>query len=228
MGAITATVPKALIDVAGKPFLEHQLRLLRANGVHHVVVCVGHLGEQIEAAVRTWTLPGMHVKVQFDGPQLLGTGGAIRAALPLLDHEAFFVLYGDSYLTCDFGRVQQAFETIGKLGLMTVFRNEGKFDQSNVEFEDGQLIAYDKRVPTPRMHYIDYGLGVLSRAAVETLTPGARADLAVLYADLLARQQLAGCAIAERFYEIGSPAGLAETRAYLRAQMAGSAMRANV
>jgi NDP-sugar pyrophosphorylase family protein len=227
MGTITATVPKALIDVAGRPFLEHQLHLLQTNGVHRVVVCVGHLGEQIEATVRSCTPPGMQVKVQFDGPRLLGTGGAIRAALPLLD-ESFFVLYGDSYLTCNFGRVQQAFEASGKLGLMTVFRNEGKFDRSNVQFESGQLIAYDKRVPTPRMHHIDYGLGVLSRAAVETLTPGAKADLAVLYADLLARQQLAGYAVAERFYEIGSPGGLAETRAFLAAQVAGSAMRANV
>jgi NDP-sugar pyrophosphorylase family protein len=227
MRPMTATVPKALIEVAGKPFLEHQLRLLHANGVGRVVLCVGHLGEQIEAAVRSCTPRGMQVSVQFDGPQLLGTGGALRAALPALG-ESFFVLYGDSYLTCDFGRVRQAFEARGKLGLMTVFRNAGRFDRSNVEFKDGQLIAYDKRAQTPHMHHIDYGLGVLSRAAVEIVPESAKVDLAVLYADLLQRRQLAGYEIAERFYEIGSPDGLSETRAYLRARLTASVTRERV
>jgi NDP-sugar pyrophosphorylase family protein len=215
MQPLTSTVPKVLIDVAGRPFLEHQLRLLRANGVTHVVLCVGHFGEQIEAAARSFTPDGMQVSIQFDGPHLLGTGGAIRSALPVLG-EVFFVLYGDSYLTCDFEQVQQAFETSGKLGLMTVFRNDGRFDRSNVEFVADRLAAYNKRAPTPRMRHIDYGLGVLTRSAVEMLPSGEYADLAQLYADLLDLGELAGYEIAERFYEIGSPEGLSETLAYLR------------
>jgi NDP-sugar pyrophosphorylase family protein len=215
MQPLTSTIPKVLIDVAGRPFLEHQLRLLRANGVTHVVLCVGHFGEQIEAAARSFTPDGMQVSIQFDGPHLLGTGGAIRSALPVLG-EVFFVLYGDSYLTCDFEQVQHAFETSGKRGLMTVFRNDGRFDRSNVEFVADRLAAYSKRAPTPRMRHIDYGLGVLTRSAVEMLPSGEYADLAQLYADLLDLGELAGYEIAERFYEIGSPEGLSETLAYLR------------
>lgn len=218
---LTETVPKALLDVGGEPFIAHQLRLLRANGIERVVVCAGYLGELIEAAVGDGAALGLRVAYAFDGPTLLGTAGALKRALPLLG-EACFVLYGDSYLPCDYRAVQAAFEASGRLALMTVFRNDGRWDASNVEFVDGRLLAYDKRAPAPRMRHIDYGLGLFRRAAFDLVPAGEPSDLAVLYRRLLARGELAGHEVARRFYEIGSPAGLEETRRYLAGRSPGA------
>ena len=150
---------------------------------------------------------GLVVDYSFDGPVLRGTAGAIHAALPLLG-DAFFVLYGDSYLPCDYGQVEEAFVEAGKTGLMTVFRNEGQWDSSNVEFAGGRILAYDKNTRTPWMRYIDYGLGVFERRAFRALAPESVYDLAALYRDLLAAGELAAYEVKERFYEIGSVAGI--------------------
>jgi NDP-sugar pyrophosphorylase family protein len=211
---LTETVPKALLDINGQPFIVHQLRLLRSSGVKRVVVCVGYLGEMIEAAIGDGQAYGLSVAYSFDGPTLLGTAGAINRALPLLG-PAFFVLYGDSYLPCDYRAVQAAFERSGRLALMTVFHNDGQWDKSNVEFADGRLLSYDKQAPTPRMRHIDYGLGVFQCKAFDAVPAGEPYDLTALYQNLLDRGELAGYKVQHRFYEIGSPAGLAETRAFL-------------
>ena len=211
---ITQTIPKALIEIAGEPFLGHQLRLLSRGGIQRAVLCVGYLGEQIRAYAGDGSAFGLHVEYAFDGPQLLGTGGAIKQALPLLG-DAFLVLYGDSYLPCDYGAVAQAFGDSGKLGLMTVYRNQGQWDSSNVEFSDGRILAYDKVNRTPRMHYIDYGLGALRSEAFAPLhgtgvPENQPIDLAAVYQSLLQRGELAAWESRERFYEIGSPEGICE------------------
>lgn len=218
---LTERLPKALVDVNGEPFIAHQLRLLRANGMKRVVVCAGYLGEMIQECVGDGARFGLQVVMSFDGPLLLGTAGAVKKALPLLG-EAFFVLYGDTYLPCDFGAAQLRFEQSGRLALMTVFRNDGRWDASNVEFGKGRIVAYDKRRPTPRMRHIDYGLGVFSRSAFEGVLDDRPYDLATLYQDLLRRGELAACEVDQRFYEIGSFEGLEETRRYLAAQAAAS------
>ena len=211
---LTETIPKALIDVCGEPFIVHQLRLLRANGIAQVVVCAGYLGEMIQARVGSGENFGLHVQFSFDGPQLLGTAGALKKALPILGN-AFFVLYGDSYLPCNYHAIQTAFEQSKSLALMTVFRNNGRWDRSNVEFRDGCIIAYDKHRPTPQMRHIDYGLGVFWRTAFAGVPDDQPYDLATLYQDLLQQDQLGACEVEQRFYEIGSFAGLEETCQYL-------------
>jgi NDP-sugar pyrophosphorylase family protein len=190
------------------------LRLIKANGIDHVVMCVSHLGEQIQEYAGDGDRFGLRLDYSFDGPILLGTAGAIRQALPLLD-ESFFVLYGDSYLPCDFGKVGKAFADSGKQGLMTVFRNEGLWDTSNVEFVNGQILAYDKRTTTPQMRFIDYGLGLFEQSAFRQLSGEGPWDLAKLYQKLLETGGLAGCEVLERFYEIGSVSGLNELSRYL-------------
>ena len=214
LGEITKTVPKALVEVNGEPFLAHQLRLLRSNGIERVVMCVSHLGEMIREYAGDGSMFGLRLDYSFDGAILLGTAGAVRRALPLLD-ESFFVLYGDSYLPCDFGWVGKSFEQSGKLGLMTVYQNEGQWDASNVEFADGRILAYDKSVRSPRMRFIDYGLGVFRRTVFRELPAEESFDLARLYQKLLARGELAACEISQRFYEIGSVSGLNELSEYL-------------
>jgi MurNAc alpha-1-phosphate uridylyltransferase len=213
----TERIPKALIDVAGRPFAEHQLDLLRQSGIEDVVFLVGYRGEQIRDAIGNGSRLGMRVEYVFDGPRLLGTGGALRHALPALG-DTFFVTYGDSYLQCDMPPIESAFRSSGATGLMTVFRNDGRWDTSNILFADGRIVQYDKANRTPGMRHIDYGLGILTARALTPYPANQPFDLAQVYQDLLAAGGLAAFEVSERFYEIGSPAGLAETRALLAAR----------
>jgi len=214
---LTETIPKALVDVNGEPFIVHQLRLLCAHGIERVIVCTGYLGEMIRGYVGDGVRFGLEVEYSCDGPRLLGTGGAIKKALPLLG-EAFFVLYGDSYLPCDYRAAQTEFDKSDRSALMTVFRNDSRWDRSNVEFVNGQVVAYDKQRHTPRMHHIDYGLGIFKRSAFESVPDDQSYDLALLYQYLLTHGELAAYETSQRFYEIGSVEGLEETRRYLAAQ----------
>ncbi len=216
---LTDTSPKAMIEVAGQPFIAHQLRQLATEGIERVVICAGYLAEQIAEFVDDGSRWGLKVTYSLDGETLLGTGGALRKALPLLG-ETFFTMYGDSYLDIAFAPIFRAFTASGCLGLMTVFRNEGRWDSSNVEFADGGIKLYDKVNRTPVMRYIDYGLGVLSASAVALFPANVPLDLARLYQDLLARKQLAGFEVYTRFYEIGSPEGLSETERYFKSKAA--------
>ncbi len=211
---LTADRPKALIDVDGEPFVAHQLRLLRESGIERVVICAGHLGEMTRAFVGDGAAYGLRVDFSFDGPRLLGTAGALKRALPLLG-DAFFVLYGDSYLLCDYRAVQETFARSGKAALMTVLLNDDRWDRSNVEFEGGAILAYDKVDRTSRMRHVDYGLGVLSARALAGVSGEEPHDLAALYQSLLAAGDLAAFEVTERFYEIGSFQGLEELRALL-------------
>ena len=215
----TEKIPKALVQVAGEPFLAHQLRLLHDAKLRRVVICAGYLGETIEAEIGDGVRFGMEIAYSFDGPRLLGTGGALRRALPLLG-ERFFVLYGDSYLRIDYGRVARAFLDGGKPALMTVFKNEGRWETSNVWFEEGKICLYDKKSRTAKMRHMDYGLGILSAKALEGWQATEVFDLTSLYQELLAKNQLAGYEVAQRFYEIGSPEGLAELDVFLRTESA--------
>jgi NDP-sugar pyrophosphorylase family protein len=211
LGPLTQTLPKSLIPIDGEPFIVHQLRLLRNSGVQCVILCVGHLGNMIEQVIGDGRSFGVKVDYSYDGPTLLGTAGAVRTALPKLG-ETLFVMYGDSYLPCDYAAIEQAFLRSGKLGLMTVFRNDGQWDASNVEFEGGRILSYSKKNRTARMHHIDYGLGAFHAEAFEK---SSAPDLADVYADLLRRDQLAAVEVHERFYEMGSPAGLKEMTRFL-------------
>jgi MurNAc alpha-1-phosphate uridylyltransferase len=214
LGPLTETVPKALLPVAGCPFIHWQLALLAQQGVTQVVLCAGHLGEQIQDALGDGSGFGMTVRYSFDGAALLGTGGALKRALPMLG-AAFFVLYGDSYLRCCFSAVQTAYETSAAPGLMTVFCNEDRWEKSNVLFRDGRVLEYDKRSPRPYMRHIDYGLSILSTLALQRSPDNAAFDLADLYRELATRGELAALAVDERFYEIGSIWGIEATERYL-------------
>lgn len=211
---VTKTVPKALVEINGEPFISHQLRLLRANSIQRVVVCAGYLGEMIQEYVGDGRAFGLHVEYSFDGPQLLGTAGALHRALPMLGGP-FFTLYGDSYLPCHYAGVESAFRSSGKLGLMTVYRNEGQGDVSNVEMHDGEIRVYSKTA-SPAMRHIDYGLGAFQPAAFDRVSPGEVYDLAKLYQSILAEGQLASYEVPERFYEIGSFSGQRDLSEYLQ------------
>ncbi len=210
---LTSTMPKALVPVAGKPFLLHQLEYLCTQGVRQVVLCTGYRASQIEAVVGNGSVCGLKVDYSEDGETLLGTGGAIAKALPLLG-PAFFVLYGDSFLPVSFAEVESQWHQTKKPALMAVFRNEGRWDTSNVFFENPMVIEYNKHEPRPEMSFIDYGLAVLSSEVFADYRDSTPFDLADLYHDLSLAEKLAGIEVFERFYEIGSHQGLAQAEAY--------------
>lgn len=213
LGPRTGTTPKPLIEVAGRPFLFHQLDLLKRYGAWRVVLCVGYLGHLVEKAVGDGHAFGLEVRYSHDGPSVIGTAAAVRRALPELGPQ-FMILYGDTYLRIDYRDVVQSFRACGLPALMTVLHNSGQWGQSNADF-DGRLVRYDKDRATADMEWIDYGLSVVS-ASVFDLAPSAETDLARIFGLLSRRELVAGYAATERFYEIGTPASLEETEAFLR------------
>jgi len=231
----TISLPKAMLIAAGKPFIEHQLDLLGDKGASRVILCLGHLGGRIEEFVGDGSRFGLSVSYSHDGEKLLGTGGALKKAAKDIDGP-FFVLYGDSYLDVDYAKIEEAFRRPGSAykGLMTVYRNEGKWDSSNVVFEDGGIVRYSKKDRCGDMQYIDYGLGILSAHAFDeyerncplhecalplrergsplpergSCTDSSAFDLADVYEWLAEQKLLLGYEVFERFYEIGSSEGL--------------------
>lgn len=210
----TRTVPKALLEVAGKPFIHHQVALLKRKGFSEVVICTGYLGEQIREFLKDGSRLGLKIKYSFDGEPLLGTGGALRKAAHLLG-DVFWVTYGDAYLDTDYTAILNYFHTHNSPGLMTVYKNENRWDKSNILYSGDQILKYDKNYPTPDMKHIDYGLAILKSEALAEIPTGKAFDLAGLYESLISRSQMLGYEVKQRFYEIGSREGLQETRKYL-------------
>lgn len=213
LGALARGTPKSLVEVAGEPFLAHQLRLFRRQGWPRAVLLAGHLGDAVEAFARArdWGLP---VEVARDGPRALGTGGAVRAALPRLGPR-FAVTYGDSWLDADPLPAWRAFRAAGLPALMVVFRNRDRWGRSNAAF-DGRLVTrHDKAAPAGALEWTDWGLSFFSAEALADRAAGDAFDLAEATGALAASGLLAGWAADVRFHEIGSPEGLRETGAAL-------------
>jgi NDP-sugar pyrophosphorylase family protein len=215
MRPLTEQIPKAMLEVAGEPFIAHQLRLMRRQGITRVVFCVGYLWEKIQAFVGDGSKFGISVEYKVDGPQLLGTGGALRKALDSLGPE-FLIMYGDSWLDTSFAPIVEAFRASGKPALMTVYRNESQWDRSNVLFADNRIVRYNKQARLPDMRHIDWGLSIVKAEVLRQHPADTAFDLATVFAELSERGELAGFEVTARFYEIGSIEGLRETDAFLR------------
>jgi N-acetyl-alpha-D-muramate 1-phosphate uridylyltransferase len=215
LGERTRELPKPLLEVAGEPFLIHQLRLLAAHGAREAVLCVGYRGEAIELRIGERQF-GVRIAYSYDSPGLDGTLGAVRRALPLLG-ERFLVLYGDTYLRLDYLAASRAWYESGLPALMVVLRNQGRWDTSNARYQHNRVLAYDKHKPHPDMHWIDYGLGGLLARTLHSVEDS-ESDLAALYSELARRGELYGHPASERFYEIGTPDSLQEADAFLASQ----------
>jgi NDP-sugar pyrophosphorylase family protein len=211
---LTENYPKALVEVAGKPFVERQLTLLKKKGIQRIVICLGYMGHQVEQFVGNGERWGLRVDYSYDGPKLLGTAGALQKARGYLG-ELFWVLYGDSYLDFDYRNVSDYFkrEGAGKLGLMTVFANKNRWDTSNVIFKNDHILQYDKLTHSPEMNHIDYGATILRASALD-LIPNPPHDLAILYGQMVAAGLMLGYEVTQRFYEIGSRAGIEDADRY--------------
>ena len=216
MKPVAGNLPKALVPVAGRPFIDHQLELLRKNNIKNVLLCIGYQGDMIEKHVGNGNSFGLKVDYSRESPdQLLGTGGALVNALPFLQ-EKFMVIYGDSYLPTDYQKVVQSFDNSHTSALMCVYHNQNKWDQSNVKIEGNSVVFYSKKPGSENLEYIDYGLSVYKKSVIEQyLNKGLPLDLADIQEKLVINRQLNAYIVKERFYEIGKPSGLAELEEYL-------------
>jgi N-acetyl-alpha-D-muramate 1-phosphate uridylyltransferase len=210
---MSGRTPKVLLTIAGEPFISHQLKELSKNGIQKVVLCVGYLGEEIESFVGDGSSFGLKVHYSYDGETLLGTGGAIRRALPLLG-EFFFVLYGDSWLRINYHHFWSVFQNVNTVSMMSIFKNEGRWDSSNVEMQNSQILLYSKTERNERMNYIDYGLSIFKKSVFEKWGKNKQFDLGAVFALLSRRKCLAAYEAPHRFYEIGSFGGLKELEEY--------------
>lgn len=219
---ITETIPKALVELAGRPFIDHQLALLHRHGIRKIVMCLGYLGEMVRDHCGDGDRYGLQLAYSFDGEKLMGTGGAVARAREFFGPETdlpVWIMYGDSYMDIDYRAVLSRFlqeDPAQTLGLMTVLRNGDRWDKSNVVFEDEKLLRYDKKNRTPEMDYIDYGVALLRRSAIDRIPIDRPFDLAELYTSLVSEGRMIGYEVFERFYEIGTPHSLEEARQHLQ------------
>jgi len=215
---ITEKIPKSIVSVNNVPFVLYQLKLFQRHGINHIHFCLGHLGEMVKDVVeKSIFAKTMLITYSFDGEKLLGTGGAIKKALPVLP-DIFFVTYGDSYLDIQYSSVEYKYSKLANNndGLMTVYKNEGKFDTSNVIYYNKKIILYSKNQPEAKMKYIDYGLGILRKNHFDTYPDNTPFDLSEIYENLSKKEKLIGYKIFERFYEIGSVKGIEDLSNYLK------------
>jgi N-acetyl-alpha-D-muramate 1-phosphate uridylyltransferase len=218
LGDLSKGQPKSMIRINGKPFLSYQLDFLKKGGISNIVLCVGHLKEQIVDYFNDGKQYGIKLKYSYeDNP--LGTAGALKNANPLLD-DIFYVIYGDSYLFLDFYNIKKYFDKQDKIGLLTVLKNNNKYDRSNTDIKGSFVVRYDKK-NTKDMSYIDYGAILLRRKALELVPSGRYSSMEDLFVQLINNKELLAYEIKDRFYEIGSLSGLNEFFEYISSTSRG-------
>lgn len=211
---LTEKIPKSMITIDGKPFIDYQLRLFAANGITDVVLCVGYLSEQIEEYIEDGKRYGINIVYSTDGESLLGTAGALKNAQRYLS-EKFFVLYGDSYVFVNFRDVLSYFSRFDKSALMMVYKNYDKYDRSNVIVKNGLIERYDKKMTHENMIYIDYGVNLLNKYVLDKIPENRSYSLEQLYSELIRDEDMLAYETNKRFYEIGSQKGLKDFEEYI-------------
>jgi len=205
---VTQAIPKAMVDVLGRPFLEYELALLRSGGVDDIVLCVGHLGNLIQSHFGSGSEFGLKIRYSWDGPKLLGPAGALKRAETMLG-EHFFVTYGDAYLRAPYGAMMDDFIASGSMAMMATYRNENRHGRSDLAVRGRHVVRYDKK-GAARMKWINYGVSALSKRALSLIPPGVEYGEEEFYGDLIARKELLCFPVTKRFFEIGNPASLGE------------------
>lgn len=218
---LTETMPKAMTPVRGRPFLEYEIALLSAAGVTDLVLCVGYMGDAIERHFGGGSEHGVSIRYSRDGPGLIGPAGALKRAEPLLE-EAFFVTYGDAYLRAPYREIMQALVSSKALGMMAVYENDNRLGRSDLVVEGGRVVRYDKKGAAEGMHWINFGVSALRRAALDLIPPDRACDEEEFYGRLIGRGELLAFEVKERFYEIGTPGSLKEFEAFVSGDAGGA------
>ncbi len=213
---VTKTIPKSMVKIHGKPFLGYQLELLKKNKITDIVLCLGMFSQQIIDYFGDGKDYGASIKYSIEEPDnLLGTAGALKKAENLLN-DIFLVMYGDSYLPIDFMRVSKAFQKSKKDSLMTVYKNNNRFDKSNVITDGKTVLSYDKSGKNQSLSHIDYGLLVFKKSVLDIISLNEFKNLDYLITELIDRKQMAAYEVNQRFYEIGTPAGITDFENYIK------------
>ena len=220
LGHLTETLPKPMVLVEGRPFIEHEIELLRVSGVKDLVLCVGYLGEEMERHLGDGRRLGVRIAYSFDGPKLLGPAGALGHASRLLE-ESFFVTYGDVYLRADYGRIMQRLLNSEALGVMAVYRNYDRYGRSDLVVRDGYVVRYDKKRHARNMSWINYGVSALKKPVLRFIPRGLPRGEQEFYGELIRRRELLSFSVRKRFYEIGTPSALDEFSRFIRAGTEG-------
>jgi N-acetyl-alpha-D-muramate 1-phosphate uridylyltransferase len=211
---ITEKIPKSLVMINNKPFIEYQLRYLQKQGIKNVVISIGQFGEMIENCVKNLKNIKLDIEFVFDGKSLLGTGGAVKNSLYKLS-DIFFVMYGDSFLPVNFEHIKNSFEYNNKEALMTIFENLNLYDKSNVLYENNKIQEYNKKTFNPKMKHIDYGLSIFSKNIFKDFPVYTNFDLSQVFLKMLSLNELDCFIVSERFYEIGSFQGIKDFENYV-------------
>ena len=206
----TKNIPKCLIEINGKPFLYHQLKYLKKNNIKSVIILVGYLGEKVKSYLEK-NIDFIKVKVVSDGKKLLGTGGAVLKSLNYLKKN-FFIIYGDSYLNFNLKKLIKK----NTIATMAIFKNQNKYDRSNIEIKNSQNISYYKEKPNKKLLYIDYGASYLSKKIFQGVKKNTKFDLSTMFEKISHENMLKGYIVKERFYEIGSYNGIKDIKKYLK------------
>jgi histidinol-phosphate phosphatase family protein len=208
-------LPKALLPVDGRPFIDFKLASLAALGATDVVLLVGHGGNQLRDHVGTGAVFGLRVTYVDEGDDLLGTGGAIARALPQLA-DPFWVTYGDTLLEVPMADVERTLEDGDALGVMTTFENRDRWERSNVSIAGGFVTAHEKGAPPGVYQWIDYGMLLLRKTAFGGYQPRWKFDLGDLVRSLVRQRRLAAFPVHERFHDVGTEEAWRETDAWAR------------
>lgn len=214
----TEKIPKSLVSVCGKPFVYHQLDQMYAQGVKRVIMSVGHYGNMIEKELGYTYQNKIEIDYSYDGEVLLGTGGAVQNSLEKIRGECFILIYGDSFLLEPIDNIISSFDERVCHAIMAVYKNNNNWDKSNCIYKNGRIVLYDKKNPTPDMHYIDYGLSIFNKSVFKNDMRKKPYDLREIMYDLSISNKLVGYEAKSRFYEIGSHSGLCELEAYLNSK----------
>jgi len=217
LGDLAKKTPKSMIDIHGKPFLWYQIENLKKHDIRDIVLCVGHLSEKIIEYFDDGTKHGVNITYSHDGDKPLGPIGALKKAEPLLDN-VFFIMYGDSYLTVDYQKVYSFFKQHDKLGCMVVYKNNDKYDKSNLIVKDNMVTGYGKEKHSEDMIYIDYGTSLLRKKSLETIPSDTYYTTGEFFSILIKQKQLLAFEVDKRFYHIGNPEALEEFREYIQFQ----------
>ncbi|KYK22480.1 hypothetical protein AYK24_02070 [Thermoplasmatales archaeon SG8-52-4] len=215
LGKYSKNTPKSMIDIEGKPFLEYQIEILKKHSIKDILLCVGHLSDEIRRYFGNGSKFDVNIKYSYDGYKLLGPIGAVKNAEPLLEN-IFFIMYGDSYIKVDFQKVYSKFIKHNKLGLMTVFKNYDKYDKSNIAVENDLVVDYKKSNRTKEIVYIDYGMSVLRKESLDYVPKDEFFSTDKFFSNLINIRQLLAFEVKNRFYHIGNPDSLEEFRSFIR------------
>ncbi len=213
LAPLSTHTPKSMIKIHGKPFLEYQINTLKKNKITNIVLCVGHLADQIIDYFGNGKKFNVHITYSHDGKTPLGPAGALKKAADKLEN-IFFTLYGDSYVFLNFQKIYNHFSTTKNLAMMTVFQNHDKYDTSNIVVKNNKVIKYNKN-KTPDMTYIDYGVSIFRKQTLHLIPHNTFFTTKDLYTKLVEKNELQAYPVTKRFYHIGTPEALQDFNRFI-------------